>query len=357
MRAGAGFGVELHAHDLLFLVDESFEAAVVKVDVRNRAAGFLQGFDIDGESVVLAGNLDAIGRVIQHRQICAVMPETQLIGFRSEREGQHLVTEADSKNGKPAHHAAQHLCSFGDRRGIAGPVAGEQAVGLHREDRIRVGIGRRDADPAAFFDEIAQNIVLDAAIDRDNVAIAGPDQLVPGRGGRPERLIPLADRLWRDLAHQIRAFHRLSGKRHRDELSLVENLGRDDAAQGAMHANAPRQSAGIDAGDADDAMLLEKRGQRTGRPEIAGAKRQFLHDETRKERPHRFKVFGIDAVVADERKCHRDDLAAVRRVREYFLITGHRRVEHDFAGFGAGRAERGAREDGSIFQRELADQI
>ena len=43
-------------------------------------------------------------------------------------------------------------------------------------------------------------------------------------------------------------------------------------------------------------------------------------------------VFAVDAVVADQRIGHADDLPGVGRIGEHFLITGHRRVEDHLAG-------------------------
>ena len=45
----------------------------------------------------------------------------------------------------------------------------------------------------------------------------------------------------------------------------------------------------------------------------------------------RLYVFRIDAVVANVRLGQRDNLLAVARVGQYFLVTGHGRVEHDFS--------------------------
>jgi hypothetical protein len=41
-------------------------------------------------------------------------------------------------------------------------------------------------------------------------------------------------------------------------------------------------------------------------------------------------IFSIDAVAADVRVGEGDDLAAVARVGQDFLVAGHRRVEHHF---------------------------
>ena len=65
-----------------------------------------------------------------------------------------------------------------------------------------------------------------------------------------------------------------------------------------------------------------------------------------------FDVFGIDAVVADMRVSEGDDLLAVARVREDFLIAGHGGVEHHLADRGAGRSNRIANKDRAVCERQ-----
>jgi hypothetical protein len=65
-----------------------------------------------------------------------------------------------------------------------------------------------------------------------------------------------------------------------------------------------------------------------------------------------FDVFLVDAVVADVRIRERDDLLAVARVGQDFLVAGDRRVEHDFAGGGAGGADRIAEKDRAVCERQ-----
>ena len=80
--------------------------------------------------------------------------------------------------------------------------------------------------------------------------------------------------------------------------------------------------------------------------------REVANNEPGHERTPRFDVFRIDADVADVRIRQRDDLTGVRRVGQDLLITGHRRVEDDFADRVAHRANRPAMENGAIGQRE-----
>ena len=62
----------------------------------------------------------------------------------------------------------------------------------------------------------------------------------------------------------------------------------------------------------------------------------------------------IDAVVADLGIGHGDDLAAIARIGEDFLVAGHRGVEADLAVDFAVGAEGRAGEHGSVFQGSFA---
>ena len=48
-----------------------------------------------------------------------------------------------------------------------------------------------------------------------------------------------------------------------------------------------------------------------------------------------FNILGVDAVIANVRVGQRDDLLAVARVCEDFLVAGHGGVEHHLADGGA----------------------
>ena len=74
--------------------------------------------------------------------------------------------------------------------------------------------------------------------------------------------------------------------------------------------------------------------------EIGRQQRQVADDQAGGVDLRGLDVFGVDAVVADVRIRQGDDLAAVARVGEDFLVTGHRGVEHHFAGRVAGGADR-----------------
>lgn len=63
-----------------------------------------------------------------------------------------------------------------------------------------------------------------------------------------------------------------------------------------------------------------------------------------------FVVFRVHSVVADHRISHRDDLAAVRRISDHFLITCHGGIEANFSGGGSAGSERNSRKAASVFE-------
>lgn len=79
-------------------MSESFQGAVVEIDVGYFNIMGRQTFSIDDESVVLGSDLNPAGRQILDRVIGAMVTEFQLFGFTPQRQSQNLVAETDSKD-------------------------------------------------------------------------------------------------------------------------------------------------------------------------------------------------------------------------------------------------------------------
>ena len=172
-------------------------------------------------------------------------------------------------------------------------------------------------------------------------------------GPRIEPFLPIS-RLGRDhFAHQIAADQAQARLRLRDQSLIVEVDARQNASHGAPIADVPHQSASVDAGQSDDAPLRQIRVQLAGRAEVACPAGPLPDDEPGQMGPAAFDVLGVDAVVADFRIRHGDDLAAVAWVGEDFLVAGHRRVEANFAVDFAVGAECSAGKYRSVFQGKL----
>ena len=114
------------AHHLEPLAD-----AVVEVDVGHLhlapEAGERVG--VDGEVVVLAGDLDLPGADVPDRVIATVVAERELHGARPERPAQQLVAEADPEDGDIADQSGDLVGGVLDDRRVTGPVRQEHPVG------------------------------------------------------------------------------------------------------------------------------------------------------------------------------------------------------------------------------------
>ena len=139
-----------------------------------------------------------------------------------------------------------------------------------------------------------------------------------------------------------------------DQRGVVE-IGRGQhAGHGAAHAQPADQGARVDALDAED-VVLGAGSRRGGRCE---RKLLGMRVSSRTMKPstcgrRRFAVLGVDAVVADERIGHGDDLALVGRIGQHFLVAGHAGVEDDLAEGLAGRAEAAAGVDRAVFESQF----
>ena len=74
--------------------------------------------------------------------------------------------------------AVQHALDGGDgvgagRRGVAGAVGQEHAVGLVAQDVVGRGVRRHHRHPAAGGDKAAEDVALGAVVDGDDVVPGG----------------------------------------------------------------------------------------------------------------------------------------------------------------------------------------
>ena len=99
------------------------------------------------------------------------------------------------------------------------------------------------------------------------------------------------------------------------------------------------QGAGVDPLDADDAVLLQISVETHPAAPVAREVAGLLDHESGEMGPGRFDVLEVDAVVADQRIGHGDDLAGVGRIGQNFLVARHAGVEDDLAGYFSGSAE------------------
>ena len=101
-------------------------------------------------------------------------------------------------------------------------------------------------------------------------------------------------------------------------------------------------------------MLLRLRydRERFGRAPIRRDPARFANDKALDPRATAFDVFVVDAVVADQRIGHADDLAGVARVGQDLLIAGHRGVKDHLAERLAIGAKRRTHKSASVFKNQ-----
>src|SRR3954469_14245665 len=87
----------LHAERLVCRRFEAFARAVVQVHVRRLRDAF-ERIEVDDETVILRGDLDATGGKILDRLIQTTVAELELVTAAAERARQQLMPEANSKN-------------------------------------------------------------------------------------------------------------------------------------------------------------------------------------------------------------------------------------------------------------------
>ena len=161
---------------------------------------------------------------------------------------------------------------FAGRRRIAGAVREEDAVGLERHDIFRRGLRRHYCDLAAGAGEQAQNIALDAVVERDHVEfriglpriafVPGPRRLVPGKALRACH-----------HGHQVHADEAGPILRlflERGHVELARWLVRDHCVRHAFDADQRGERARVDAGKPDDAARLQPIVEVFGRPVVRG---------------------------------------------------------------------------------------
>jgi len=348
---------------------QTFAGVVVEIDLGGLGLGGGEGSGIDRKAVVLRGDADLAGGEVFHGLVAAAMAELQFEGLSAEGVAEDLVAETDAEDRLLADERLDGFVRVGNDAGIAGAVGEEDAVGIRCERFVRRGRGRKDADAETVLAEAAQDVGLEAEIERDDAMLDGRERgeiIFAGEGRRAGGALALDEGpLAAELVLGIPIVGGLAGD-FLDEIALEigplfgevngggvgKFFGGHHAAQGALGAQAESERAGIDTGEAGDVVALEIGVERLDATPVADDGGELADDEAGDVGLVRFDVEEVDPRVADERIGHRDDLALVGGVGQDFLVTGHGGVETDFAIDGEGRAEREAAPDGAVFEGE-----
>ena len=239
------------------------------------------------------------------------------------------MSEADAERGYLSRDKlAEGLDSFGVVGGVAGAVGKHYAVGVQRLYLVRGGVPRHYGDVTAAPYQLTADIELVAVVHQHNVELRVLSRVV---------LLRLYADLRNYLSDIIRAYLR-------EKRFLVEIAVDDRAVHYAALADDLCEVAGVDVVDTDDVVLLQVAVKVALAAEVRRILALLSHDVAADNAPVGLGVYGVNAVVADERESLGDYLSAVARVGEGLLIAHHRGGEYYLAHNGAVRAERPALE-------------
>ena len=108
---------------------------------------------------------------------------------------------------------------------------------------------------AAGLDQVAQDVLLGAAVDGDDVeAGSGGCGALDGELAG-EAFVPRVGRLGGDRIDQVEPHHAGAGAGHPHQLDIVQDLAAQAAVHRPLDAELAGQGPGVDAFDADDAVL------------------------------------------------------------------------------------------------------
>ena len=331
--AGSGFRMVLHAENGKRLVGNAFHGIVIQVHQRDLHV-VRHGIRVHGESVVLGRNADFARAEVFHRVVGPAVAELELEGLRPQRVGNDLVPQADAEHGDLSDQGPYLPVDVRQRGGVPGPVGKKDAVRFHGEHFLRRGVGRNYGHAEAVFPQLAQDVVLDAEVEGHEVILHGGQFPVRHQGVHFLRRHGMGA----DLVHDIAAFHGggLSGRFHG---FLRRQFRGETGAHGSGGTQVLGDLAGVHSLNADDALLFQPRTQGLRGSPVGVDLRQLRHHKTADLRLAGLVIFRVDAVIADQGIGHRDDLAAVGRVRQDFLVAGHGGVEAGFPHFRARGSE------------------
>ena len=127
--------------------------------------------DRPGEAVVLTGDQDLPGVLVEHRVVGAMMAELHLHGLAPVAEPEQLVPEADAEGRRCRRRGIADRRRSRNRTapGSPGPLDRKTPSGLQRQAPRARRLRRNDGQAASALGEHAQDVVLDAEIVGDDV--------------------------------------------------------------------------------------------------------------------------------------------------------------------------------------------
>ena len=274
----------------------------------------------------------------------------QLAGLCACGQRGQLVAEADAE-GRDA--GGEHFADVRDDLDVLGRVAG--AVGEHEAvgiERGQLGSGRRAGQhghAAAALLQAAHNVVLAAQVEQRHVQrrvtpCTGSRRLI-GHGLAAGDVLDSVDNgVGGDLGQQRGLLLRFG---------VGVELGGDRAVHNAALPQGAGQAAGVDALNADDAVLFQEGIQRFLTAEVGRGLARLAHNVAPGPNLRALDILTVHAVVADERIGLGDDLAVVAGVGQGFLKADHTGCKDDLTDGGTGAAYADAAEHPAIGQYQI----
>src|SRR6266511_82914 len=270
------------------------------------------------ESMILRCDKYLSCRKIPHRMVTAAMSIRELYRLAAHCQAQQLVAAADAEDRQlPVRQRANCIDRVAYRRRISWAIRQEHASGLERSDFGRSGRSWDDGHTTSVLDEESEDVALHPEVERDDVMLRVSRSLAV-RGGD------------RRGAREIESIHRRRCREGGADRIAGFLAQREYPAHGTLGPDVSRELPRIDVGDQRHLRAREPVEQRTGRAPVRGRRRQLANHDTDDAGAVRFDVFGIDAVIADHRRGHHDDLAEIGGVGEDLLIPAQIGGEDDF---------------------------
>ena len=233
--------------------------------------------------------------------------------------GEHLVAQADTKDGDLAQNAASGLLRSVNLLWVTRAVGEEDAVWVVGQGVLCRCVPRYNRDLAAVCRKTLENAVLLATVVCDNV------EALLRRSGNHVR------RVDGDVGDKVvlgDAGRRLDA---REQVGGIQVLGGDSCLLCAIVAQVHGQRAGIDALDGNDAIFLQKLWKALLGCPVAWLVAHVVDDKTTQVQNVSLHDRRIDAVVAYLRIGQRDNLAGVTWIGDNLLVASHRRVKNNLA--------------------------
>ena len=109
------------------------------------------------------------------------------------------------------------------------------------------------------------------------------------------------------------------------------SYGHDAGILGTFLTQYARQTPGVDARHGDDFLLMQEFLQAAPGAPVADGRGNVAHHQSAGMNARRLGVLGIRTGVADVGVCEGDDLPAIGRIAQDFLVAGHGGVENRLA--------------------------